>query len=93
MVAWNLLLDLTPFESDYFQTFHQKVINVSCDEIASAFKTVDLDGTEYCYITDVMITSNDPRYEIVVDSFFVFEFDDNATLFDSEIYDIYAHNK
>jgi len=92
MVAWNVPLDLTPFESEFFQTFHQKVINISLEDIASAFKNIDSDGLDHCYITDVLITSNDPRYEIVVDSFFIFEFDENATLYDSETYDIYAHN-
>ncbi|NVM55121.1 MAG: hypothetical protein HWN66_15555, partial [Candidatus Helarchaeota archaeon] len=92
MVAWETSLDLTPFEDDFYNTYKQQVFNISFDDIYSGFKVNDSGNVEHCYITDVLITSNDPRYQLVVDSFFIFEFDSNATLYDSEIFDIYANN-
>ncbi|MFX1366679.1 MAG: hypothetical protein ACFFCE_06370 [Promethearchaeota archaeon] len=92
LVAWETALDLTPFENEFYDTYQQKVLNISFEDISSEFKTTDSNSIEYCYITDVLITSNDPRYQVVVDSFFIFEFDYNATLYDSEIFDIYPNN-
>ncbi|KKL13014.1 hypothetical protein LCGC14_2530000, partial [marine sediment metagenome] len=92
LVAWEDTLDLTPFESEFYDTYQQKVFNISFDDIYSNFKVQDGEGIEHSYITDVLITSNDPRYEIVVDSFFIFEFDYNSTLYDSEIFDMYPNN-
>jgi hypothetical protein len=92
MVAWEDTLDLTPFENEYFDTYHQKIYNISFNDINSVFKVAGGEGTDHCYITDILLTSNDPRYHVVVDSFFIFEFDESATLYDSEIYDIFAHN-
>ncbi|KKM58443.1 hypothetical protein LCGC14_1549300, partial [marine sediment metagenome] len=92
LVAWEDKLDLTPFESEFYDTYQQKVFNISFDDIYANFKVQDSEGVEHSYITDVLITSNDPRYEIVVDSFFIFEFDYNSTLYDSEIFDMYPNN-
>jgi len=92
LVAWETQLDLTPFESEFYNTYQQRVFNISFDDIYSDFKILDSNNIEHCYITDILITSNDPRYQIVVDSFFIFEFDYNATLYDSEIFDIYPNN-
>jgi hypothetical protein len=91
VVAWEQSLELTPFESEFQNTFRQCILNVSFDDINSGFIITE-DGIDYSYMTDIMITSNDPRYEIIIDSLFLFEFDSNATLYDSEIFDIYANN-
>ncbi len=91
LVVWETPLDLTPFESEFFNTYRQLVINISFEDIYSDFK-VSEGSIDYSYITDVLVTSNDPRYQIVIDSIFLFEFDENATLYDSEIFDIYEHN-
>ncbi|KKN33509.1 hypothetical protein LCGC14_0803060 [marine sediment metagenome] len=92
LVAWEAPLDFTPFENTFYNTYSQKIFNISFSDIYSEFKTSDENNIEHSYITDILITSNDPRYEIVVDSFFIFEFDSNATLYDSEIFDIYPQN-
>ena len=92
LVAWEIPLDLTPFENEFLDSYHQKVFNISFEDIYSDFKKLDNEGIENCYITDIIISSNDPRYQIIVDSFFIFEFDENATLYDSEIFDVYPNN-
>jgi len=92
LVAWDVPLDLTPFEDAFWNNYHQKVINISVDDVKQDFKTIDGKGNEHVFITDVLISSNDPRYQIVIDSFFIFEFDSNATIYDSGVYDIYQNN-
>ena len=92
LVAWESQLDLTPFENEFYNTFTQKVFNITFDDIYTDFKVSDGENIEYSYITDVMVTSNDPRYQIVIDSIFLFEFDANATLYDSAIFDIFPKN-
>ena len=92
LVAWETPLDLTPFESEYLNTYRQCVINITFEDIYSSFKVLDEDSIEHAYMTEILITSNDPRYQIVVDSLFIFEFDENATLYDSEIFDVYPNN-
>ena len=93
MVAWESQLDLTPFENEFLDTYRQKVFNVSFEDISSAFKVIDSEGIDHCYITDIVISSNDPRYQIIIDSFFMFEFDENATLYDSDIFEVYPNNQ
>ncbi|NVM56272.1 MAG: hypothetical protein HWN66_21425, partial [Candidatus Helarchaeota archaeon] len=92
LVAWEIPLDLTPFENEYLNTYRQCVINITFDDIYSSFKVLDENSVEHAYMTDILITSNDPRYQVVVDSVFIFEFDENATLYDSEIFDVYPNN-
>jgi hypothetical protein len=92
LVAWNIPLDLTPFASEVENTYKQQVFNISLDDIYSDFKVLDSSNFETSYITDILITSNDPRYELVIDSIFLFEFDENATLYDSDIFDVYPNN-
>ena len=65
---------------------------MSLDDIYSDFKTLDANNVEHSYITDILITSNDPRYELIIDSIFLFEFEENATLYDSDIFDIFENN-
>ncbi|KKN28626.1 hypothetical protein LCGC14_0852390, partial [marine sediment metagenome] len=92
LVAWETSLNLTPLKNEFYNDYKQLVINVSINEFYSDFKVLDANSIEHSYITDVLITSNDPRYELIVDSVFLFEFDDNATLYDSNIFDIYENN-
>jgi len=92
LVAWEIPLDLTPFESEFYNTYQQRVFNISFDDIYSGFKVLDENEKENCYLTDILITSNDPRYQIVVDSIFIFEFIPNGTLYDSTFVDIYPNN-
>ncbi|MBA7524585.1 hypothetical protein ES705_16726 [subsurface metagenome] len=92
LVAWETSLDITPFESELENTYKQQVFNISFADIKPEFKKLDEKNIENCYFTDIMITSNDPRYEIVVDSFFIFEFDENANIYDSDIFEIYPNN-
>lgn len=82
-----------PFESDFLNTFRQAVIDIDSSQISSSFTYLDEDdNVEKYYITDVLITSNDPRYELVVDSFFIFEFDENGISTDSELVELYPNN-
>jgi len=92
LVAWEIPLDLTPFEDSFWNTYHQKIINVSFDDFRQDFKTYDGKGNEYVFITDLLVTSNDPRYQVVINSLYIFEFDSNATLYDSTISEIYQNN-
>ena len=92
LVAWEVALDLTPFESEVENTYKQQVFNISFIDIKPGFKKLDEENIETCYLTSVMVTSNDPRYEVVIDSFFLFEFDESATLYDSDIFEIYPNN-
>ena len=92
LVAWKTSLDPTPFEDPFYDTYREMIFNISFEDIKNDFITQDEAGVEYSYITDILITSNDPSYELVVDSFFIFEFDYNSTLYDSEIFDLYPYN-
>ncbi|MHA2336157.1 MAG: hypothetical protein ACXACX_02590 [Candidatus Hodarchaeales archaeon] len=92
LVAWETPLDLTPFENEFYNTYKQLVINISFADIGADFKVSDSDNIDHSYITDILVTSNDPRYELIIDSMFLFEFDENATLYDSDIFDIYPNN-
>ena len=92
LVAWETSLDLTPFESELYNEYRQTTFNVSLDDIYSDFKTLDTNNVEHSYITDILITSNDPRYELIIDSVFLFEFEENTTLYDSDIFDIFENN-
>ena len=92
LVAWEHELEVTPFEDSFKDTYRQMIFNISFDDIANDFIIEDETGTEHCYITDILITSNDPSYELVVDSFFIFEFDYNATMYNSELFDLYPYN-
>jgi hypothetical protein len=92
LVAWNTPLDLTPFENVFYNEYKQAVINVSLADFYSDFKVMDEESIEHSYITDVLITSNDPRYELIIDSIFLFEFEENTTLYDSDIFDIFENN-
>jgi len=92
LVAFESRLDITPFESNYYNSLRTAVINVSFSEIYSDFKIIDNYNIENAYITDVLITCNDVKYELVVDSFYFLEFDANGTLFDSEVIDIFQPN-
>jgi len=92
LVAWESPLDLTPFASVGENTYKQQIYNISFEDIDSNFKVMDSNNVENSFFTEIMITSNDPRYEIVVDSVFLFEFEKDATLYDSTIFDIYPNN-
>jgi hypothetical protein len=92
LVAWETELNLTPFEDRFRDSYKQAVFNISFEDIAQNFLIQDEFGNDHVYITDILITSNDPAYELVIDSFFIFEFDYNATLYDSEIFDLYPYN-
>ncbi len=92
LVAWEYELEVTPFKDSFKDTYRQMVFNISFDDIANDFIIEDETGTEHCYVTDILITSNDPSYELIVDSFFIFEFDYNATMYNSELFDLYPYN-
>ncbi|MCP6727617.1 MAG: hypothetical protein KJI69_06420, partial [Patescibacteria group bacterium] len=92
LVGWTTPLDPTPFVSEFSNEYHQTVFNISFEDINNNFIVTDGDNNEYFYATDILFSSNDPRYELVVDSAFIFEFEENATLYDSGVFDIFPMN-
>jgi len=78
VVAWESSIDITPFVDEFSNTFKTEIFDINFTEIAPEF-FVD----NFLYITDVLITSNDPRYTLTIDSLYIVELTDNYNFTDS----------
>lgn len=99
MVAWEHSLDITPFTSSYEDIYRTALFFIEFDDIYETFKENESDSEEpnstaiqYSYITDILLTSNDPRYDLTVDSITLVEVDENATLSHEDSCEIYPLN-
>ncbi len=88
VVAWNAPLEITPFELSQANSLRSAVFEMNVSEFNPEFLVLSSDGANYSYISNVLITSNDPKYTLTVESFFIFEVA-NGTMAGSEYFDLY----